>query len=291
MDIRQLNYFVTLAETANFTRAAAKLHIAQPALSIAVKKFEEQLGIVLFDRNERRVSLTPEGEVLLRHARLILQSVHDATVAMEELKGLTKGEVKLGVPSSLGSYYLPDILMGFKSQYPNLKLTIVEAGTETIRRMLLDKELDLGIIHCDHIPDRLATEHLITTQMVAAVHPENELATRKTIDFRTFFEQDLVMFKPGYFHREYIDRICQENNFEPNIAFETNLLPMILKIVRNDFAVTALLDMVTDNESGVTPIPFEQPVILNIAIAWRKDGYLSVADKAFMEYVKNNRQL
>ncbi|WP_036830295.1 LysR family transcriptional regulator, partial [Photobacterium sanctipauli] len=120
-------YFKTLAECGNFTKAAQVLHIAQPALSIAIKKFEEQLGITLFDRNDRRVVLTPEGEVLLHHAKLILQNVQDATTAMEELKGLTIGEVKLGVPSSLGSYYLPEILMGFKSQYPDLKLTIVEA--------------------------------------------------------------------------------------------------------------------------------------------------------------------
>ncbi|MGF1684333.1 LysR family transcriptional regulator [Photobacterium minamisatsumaniensis] len=291
MDIRQLTYFTTLAHTGNFTRAAQALNIAQPALSIAIKKFEAQLGIILFDRNDRRVTLTPEGEVLLRHARLILQNVQDATTAMEELKGLTKGEVKLGVPSSLGSYYLPEILMGFKSQYPELKLTIVEAGTETIRQMLLSKELDLGVIHCSHVPESLSTEHLITTQMVAAVSPDNPLAQYKSINFDTFFKQELVMFKAGYFHREYIDQICNEYNYSPKIAFETNLLPMILKIVRNDFAIAALLEMVTEHEAGLVPIPFEHPVYLNIAIAWRKDGYLSVADRAFMEFVKKHHQI
>ncbi|WP_036830374.1 LysR family transcriptional regulator substrate-binding protein, partial [Photobacterium sanctipauli] len=112
-----------------------------------------------------------------------------------------------------------------------------------IRQMLISKELDLGVIHCSEIPESLSTERLITTQMVAAVSPDNPLAKEKSIDFDTFFKQELVMFKAGYFHREYIDRICEEYNYQPQIAFETNLLPMILRIVRNDFAIAALLDM------------------------------------------------
>jgi len=290
MDIRQLTYFVKLAETGNFTRAAEQMHIAQPALSIAIKKLENQLELPLFHRNDRKVVLTHEGNVLLEHARLILQQMKDANIAMAELKGLEKGEVRLGLPSMLGSYFFPEILMGFKSQYPNLKLTIVEAGTQSIRKMLLNGELDLGIIHNAEVPDSLITEHLLTSQMVAVVSEGHPLSHQQTITFKDFFQQELVMFKPGYFHREFIDEVCNQYLFSPKIAFETNLLPMILKIVRNDFAITALLEMVTEHEKGLVPIPFNQPIFLDIAIAWRKNGYLSVADRAFMEFVKNHCQ-
>lgn len=290
MDIRQLTYFVTLAETGNFTRAAQQLHIAQPALSIAIKKLEGQLELPLFHRNDRKVVLTHEGNILLGHARLILQQMEDANIAMAELRGLEKGEVRLGLPSMLGSYFFPEILMGFKSLYPNLKLTIVEAGTQSIRNMLLNGELDLGIIHNADVPDSLVTEHLITSQMVAVVSEGHPLSHQETVNFADFFKNELVMFKQGYFHREFIDNICHQFQLAPRIAFETNLLPMILKIVRNDFAITALLEMVTHHEKGLTPIPFNQPVYLDIAIAWRKNGYLSVADRAFMEFVKKHRQ-
>ncbi|MGF1730063.1 LysR family transcriptional regulator [Photobacterium kasasachensis] len=290
MDIRQLTYFVMLAETGNFTRAAERLHIAQPALSIAIKKLENQLELPLFHRNDRKVMLTHEGNILLEHARLILQQMEDANIAMAELRGLEKGEVRLGLPSMLGSYFFPEILMGFKSQYPNLKLTIVEAGTQSIRKMLLNGELDLGIIHNADVPDSLITEHLINSQMVAVVGEGNPLAQQKTISFSDFFKNELVMFKQGYFHREFIDDVCHHHQLTPQIAFETNLLPMILQIVRNDFAITALLEMVTQHEKGLSAIPFKQPVYLDIAIAWRKNGYLSVADRAFMEFVKQHCQ-
>ncbi|GAB3523984.1 LysR family transcriptional regulator [Photobacterium alginatilyticum] len=234
--------------------------------------------------------LTHEGNILLEHARLILRQMEDANIAMAELRGLEKGEVRLGLPSMLGSYFFPDILMGFKSQYPNLKLTIVEAGTQSIRKMLLNGELDLGIIHNADVPDSLVTEHLINSQMVAVVGEGNPLAKQKTVSFSDFFKNELVMFKQGYFHREFIDDVCRQYQLIPQIAFETNLLPMILKIVRNDFAITALLEMVTQHEQGLSAIPFQQPVYLDIAIAWRKNGYLSVADRAFMEFVKQHCQ-
>ncbi len=95
MEVRQLRHFVTVAEWESFTLAAQQLHIAQPALSISIKKFEQQLGVTLFKRDERKVALTHEGEVLLEHAKRILQQVNDAQLAVDELKGVVKGEVRL----------------------------------------------------------------------------------------------------------------------------------------------------------------------------------------------------
>lgn len=290
MDTRLLIYFTQLAQTKNFTRAAEQLHIAQPALSVAIKKLEQQLDLTLFYRNERKVSLTQEGEVLLIHAKQILQKIDDATLAMKELRGLEKGEVRLGVPSMLGSYFFPQILMGFKSHYPNLKLTIVEAGTQSIRQMLVEGELDLGVIINHNVPSSLQIEHLLRSQMVAVVSEQHEFATQKSITFDDFFGQELVAFKPGYFHREILDHICEQHHLTANISFETNLLPMILQIIRHDFAITSLLELVTDHESNVIPIPFAEPIHLNLAMAWRKQGYLSLADRTFIEYVKQQCQ-
>lgn len=290
MDTRLLIYFTQLAQTKSFTRAAEQLHIAQPALSVAIKKLEQQLDLTLFYRNERKVSLTQEGEVLLIHAKQILQKIDDATLAMKELRGLEKGEVRLGVPSMLGSYFFPQILMGFKSHYPNLKLTIVEAGTQSIRQMLVEGELDLGVIINHNVPSSLQIEHLLRSQMVAVVSEHHDFATKKSLTFDDFFSQELVAFKPGYFHREILDHICEQHHLTANISFETNLLPMILQIIRHDFAITSLLELVTDHESNVIPIPFAEPIYLDLAMAWRKQGYLSLADRTFIEYVKQQCQ-
>ncbi|MCE7609937.1 LysR family transcriptional regulator, partial [Vibrio fluvialis] len=259
METRHLKHFATVARNESFTQAAQELHIAQPALSISIKKFEQQLGVVLFKRDERKVTLTHEGSVLLEHATRILQQIEDAQLAMDELKGLVKGEVRLGAPSMMGSYFFPEIVMAFKSHFPNLKMTVIEAGTQSIRKMLLSGELDIGVILNHDLPPDLEVDPLLSSQMVAVVGKEHELAQRKQIEFKEFFEHELVMFKPGYFHREFIDKVCKEHKLSANFSFETNLLPMILSIVKHEYAITALLELVTDNEPEVKAIPFHPP--------------------------------
>lgn len=286
METRHLKYFVEVAQHQSFTHAASALHIAQPALSIAIKKFEQQLGVTLFRRDERKVSLTHEGEVLLEHALRILRQLEDAQLAVDELKGLVKGEVRLGTPSMMGSYFFPEIIMAFKSYFPNLKMTMVEAGTQSIRKMLLNGELDIGVILNHDLPPNLEVDPLLSSQMVAVVGKEHELAEKKEIEFKEFFDHELVMFKPGYFHRDFIDNTCKEHKLSANISFETNLLPMILSIVKHEYAITALLELVTDHESEIRAIPFNPPVYLDLALAWRKEGYLSNADRTFIEFVK-----
>lgn len=286
MNTKSLHYFVVVTDMGSFSRAAESLHIAQSALSVSIKKLESSVGLTLLHRHEKGVQLTDEGARLYHHAKGILQKIEDATLEMQELNGLIKGEVRLGVPSMMGSYFFPDILMAFKQHYPNLKLTIIDAGTQSIRKMLLDGELDLGVILNENVPDSLEIEPLIEDDMLVVVSPEHEFAQRRSVSIHDFFSQELIMFKKGYFHREMVDKLCAEHGLTPNISIETNLIPMILKVVHKDFAIGALLRLVTEHEKGIVGIPFETPIKLKIGMAWRKSGYLSVADKAFMEFTK-----
>ncbi len=286
MNTKALKYFVTIVEMKSFSRASEVLHVAQSALSVSIKKLELSIGLTLLHRHDKGVQLTDEGMRLYKHAKEILQKLDDAQLEMQELRGLVKGEVRLGVPSMMGSYFFPDILMAFKQQYPDLKLTIIDAGTQSIRKMLLDGELDLGVILNENVPDSLEIEPLIEDDMIVVVSPEHEFAAKHSISITEFFSQELIMFKKGYFHREMVDKLCIEHGLEPNISIETNLIPMILKVVQKDFAIGALLKLVTEQERGVVGIPFDPPITLKIGMAWRKTGYLSVADKAFMEFTK-----
>ncbi|MBW3694938.1 LysR family transcriptional regulator [Vibrio sp. T187] len=286
LESKPLRHFLAVAEHGNFTQAAKALHIAQPALSISIKKLEQSLELTLFRRGEKQVTLTNEGQVLFAHAKRIAQQFHDTQLAMNELKGLEKGEVRLGAPSMMGSYFFPQVLMAFKSQYPNLKLTLIDAGTESIREMLLNGELDIGVINDADVPDDLETDHLLDSEMMAVVGTTHEFSKKTSLTFEEFFQEELILFKPGYFHRDFIDSVHQEHGFDMNIAFESNLLPMILSILKQEFAITALLELVTQHEKDVVGVPFDPPVKLKLALAWRKEGYLSKADRTFIDFVK-----
>ncbi len=292
MDLRQLRYFKTVIDEGSFTAAAQLLHVAQPAISVAIRKLEASLEMTLLQRGERRITATTEGEVLLGHAERILEMTHAAELEMSELKGLTKGEVRIGIPSMLGSYFFPPILMGFKHHYPALRLSVYEQGTRRLQAMIRAGELDLGVVVADAPPEDLQTRFLTRQEMVACVPQDHPFANQPSITMEEFFDQELVVFKEGYFLREFIDRFSLRQQRKPIIAFETNLIPLTKAIVRQGFAITTFLRMVLeqDAQQDLVAVPFSEPVFLDLSLAWKKQGYLSRADRAFMDYVLSHAE-
>ncbi|MCV6589626.1 MAG: LysR family transcriptional regulator [Marinobacterium sp.] len=285
MDIRQLRYFHTIARLQSFTRAAEELHIAQPAISMAIRKLEQQLGLQLFQRSQRQVRLTDEGLRLLEHAGRILQAVDDATLEMAELGGLTRGEVRVGIPSMLGSYFFPPILMAFRHHYPSLKLTVIEGGTWQLQQMLEAGELDLSVIVAEFVPETLEARSFLQTQMLVTVAQDHPFAGQHSVTVEQFFSQELVMFKEGYFHRKIVERLADQHQLTPQIGFETNLIPLIKSIVQQGFGISTLLEMVIQPDDHLVTLPFSEPVALDLSIAWRRDGYLSTANQAFRDFM------
>ncbi|RDE18767.1 LysR family transcriptional regulator [Motiliproteus coralliicola] len=285
MDLRKLRIFVEVARHGSFSGAARALPLAQPAVSVAVQKLEQELDLLLFHRHDRRISLTSEGKVLLQHAQRMLEDLRQAQLEMDELKGLRKGEVRIGIPSMLGTYYFPELLMAFKQRYPQLKLSVEEAGARDIQQMIDAGELDMGIIVREQLPESLEAELFLREQMVVCLPPEHPLAAQPSVSFEQFFAEPLVLFKPGYFHRAFIDRLAQQTEYPMQIEFETNLIPLIRKIVGKGFGITTFLAMVAEGDSELAARPFSEPVWLDLCIAWKRGAYLSHADRSFVEFL------
>ncbi|MES9981678.1 MAG: LysR family transcriptional regulator, partial [Candidatus Thiodiazotropha sp. 6PLUC5] len=276
MNLRQLSYFKAVVDQGGFSAAARHLHIAQPAISIAIRKLESELDLTLLQRSERQITVTTEGEVLLGHAERLLQQANVAELEMSELKGLKKGEVRIGIPSMLGSYYFPPFLMGFKHRYPELRLSVFEQGTRRLQEMIRAGELDLGVVVADAPPADLETRFLTREEMVACVPKDHPFGKQDCISMEEFFSHELVVFKQGYFLREFIDRFSHQRQQEPIIAFETNLIPLTKAIVRQGFGITTFLRMVIeqDVQQDLVAVPFSEPVFLDLSLAWKKGGYM-----------------
>ena len=290
IEIKPLRYFLSVADCLSFTRAAEQLHIAQPAISMAIKKLETEFGVTLFHRYERKISLTDEGHVLYEHARRLVKMADDTQLAMNELHDLTSGEVRVGIPSMLGSYYFPPILMAFKQAYPRLTLRVIEGGTWRLQQMLEAGDIDLSVIVAETPSEQLESHALIREQMMVTVSQDHKFARQSHVTPEEFFEQELVMFKEGYFHRKVIDRLAEQQQLSPNISFETNLIPLIKSIVEKGFGISTLLDMVIDDQDALVTRPFSDPIWLDINIAWRKNSYLSKANVTFLEFLMTQAQ-
>ena len=285
MDIKHLRYFKTVADLSSFTKAAKQLHIAQPAISMAIQKLESELELTLLHRKDRKVSLTDEGRYLYSHATRILQASEDALLEMQELKGLLKGEVRVGIPSMLGSYHFPPILMAFRHRYPQLNLTVIDGGTSKLQQLLEQGKLDLAVVVNQSNLDSLQSEVFLREQMMVICPKEHHFSGLKQITYAELFSEEMVLFNSGYFHRNEVDRMAEESGFTPKISFETNLVSLIKSIVKQGFAISTLLEMAIQDEPELIARPFAKPVWLDLSIAWRKDGYLSQANRTFVDFI------
>ncbi|MBU1296132.1 MAG: LysR family transcriptional regulator [Gammaproteobacteria bacterium] len=288
MDIKPLRYFIAIAKTESFTKAAQQLGVAQPAVSMAIKKLEADLGLTLIHRADRNIGLTDEGKKLLIHAEKIIQATDDALLEMSELKGLSQGEVRVGIPSMLGSYYFPPILMAFRHKYPTIMLKVIEGGTWQLQKMLENGELDLSVIVAETLPDGLETQALIREEMLVTIATDHPFSQLEKISPEAFFDEELVMFKEGYFHRRIVDKLAKACKKTPKIGFETNLIPLIKSITQQGFGISTLLAMVIEEDDDLITRSFDPPIWLDLGIAWRKDSYLSKANRAFLEFVNEH---
>jgi DNA-binding transcriptional LysR family regulator len=285
MDLRQLRVFVEVAQQRSFTRAAEQLHIAQPAVSISIRKLEEELELTLLNRQDKRVTLTAEGETLLAHAKRILENCSAAEAEMAELRGLGCGEVRVGIPPMMSSYYFPHIIREFRDRYPNLKLSVNGEGAASIQRMISNGEIDMGVIAGHKVPEGLEYQHFLREEIVACVPGDHPLAERDTITFPDYLKEPLIVFKQGYYMRELMDELVAEGNLKPKVVFETNLFSLVRSLVKEQLGISTFLRMVISGDSELAAISFDPPLYLDLVIAWKANRYLSRANRAFIDFL------
>ena len=284
MDVKQLKFFMGVAECKSFTKAAEQLHIAQPALSIAIKKLEEELDVLLFNRRERQISLTAEGEALLLHAQDILRGVNNAKREIADLRGLLKGEVRVGLTPMLSSFFFPKIIASFKQSHPGLRISISGDSAWNIQRKIESGELDVGVI-AGEVPDGLDSHHLLREEIVACVYPGHRFAGRKKVPLRELLKEPLIHYKEGYHLRELIDDLCIREGITPTVVAESNLFTLIRSLVKERLGLAFFLKMVVARDAEVVAISSDPQLFMDLHIAWKKNSYLSRANRAFVDFL------
>ncbi len=285
MDNRQLQIFHAVVSEGSFTAAARRLHMAQPAVSIAVRKLEEELQVQLFSRAERRIQLTAEGGALLRHTERILEQFQQARLELAELRGLAAGAVRLGTSAMMGAYFFPPLIAGFRRRYPQIRVEISGEGTRRARQLILDGEIDMGIVNMADVPSELEAHLLVREEVVACVPPGHPFTQSRAIGMDEFTRQPLIVYREGYYLREMIESLSQAAGVVPNLAVETNLLRLMISLVCQGQGVGFCLKRVIEQESGLRGVSFREPLFLDLGIAWKRKHYLSRANRAFVAYV------
>ncbi|MFD7881473.1 LysR family transcriptional regulator [Streptomyces sp. SID2999] len=277
MQFQQLQYFVAVAETRHFTRAAERVHVAQPSLSQQIRALERELGADLFVRARGNIALTDAGEALLPLARRILADADTARHEVQELVQLRRGRVRLGATPSLCTGLLPDVLRAFHDRYPGIQLLVQESGSRDLVRELARGALDLALIVLP-LPapaPALTTVELLREDLVVVSSPEAPApgGGRPAVEISDLENERLVMFRYGYDLRELTVTACRSAGFEPEFAVEGGEMDAVLGFVRAGLGVAVVPRMVASRAGrGLRVTPLARPGLSRtIALAHRSD--------------------
>lgn len=245
MELRHLRYFIAVAEELNFSRAAERLHIAQPPLSKQIHDLEDELGVQLFDRSKRPLQITVAGQVFLEEAYLAIAQVENAVKMAQRASGGEIGRLVIGFTSSMANSFLPDILRDYRQRFPEVELVWRELATSLQLQALRDRQLDVGFFHLTSWMLEEADLDSMTIwheSLIVALPETHPLANQPQISLKVLAQESFILpsrqLAPGL--SEQIENLCQQCGFSPAVIQEGTMMLTILGLVAGGVGVALL---------------------------------------------------
>ncbi|NLI30537.1 MAG: LysR family transcriptional regulator [Nitrospiraceae bacterium] len=279
MDFYQLAYFRKVAETSSLSRAAAELHITQPAVSKQIRSLEDELGERLFDRIGKKVFLTRAGEVLLTHVDRILRSVDEAKTAVRDLSAECSGELVIGTSDHISIHRLPDVLKACITAFPKIDLKLRCHRSETILELVAKNQVDLGVITLQKTPPNITSRVIWKDPMSLVVPVGHPLTSAKRVRLKDIVQHGMILTEHATETRKMVDDVFAAQGLTPNVAMEVAYIETIKSLVRTGLGIAILPDRAVDAEvkSGalmrlrITDAAFAR----NLGVVYLKDKFLS----------------
>jgi DNA-binding transcriptional LysR family regulator len=284
MELRQLEYFVAVAEEANFTRAAERIHVAQPAVSAQIQRLERELGQPLLDRSRRAVRLTAVGEAALPYARAALAAVSDMHVTVDELAQLVRGAVTIGTVTS-HSADIPGLLADFHADHPDVEITLSTDSSDALVEKVRTGQLDAAIVSVgpDERPEGLEVEVVTDEAIEAVVCPSDKLATRKSIRLSDLADRPLIALPVGAGIRHQFDAACAQAGVTPRIAFEASTPLSLADLAERGLGVAIVPASVSRGRDGLRALAIVPQLRGRLVLAWRSGGPMSPAARVLVD--------
>lgn len=285
MEIHQLEYFVAVAEDGNFTRAAARLHVAQPGVSAQIKRLERELGEPLLDRSARVVVPTAVGAEVLVHAKAALDAVAAMRSTVDDFAGLVRGRVTIGMLSSAtaGDVDLPSLLADFHRDYPDVEITLAEDHARGLIDSVRTGRVDVAFTAVGAMPDDLETITVRNERIVAAVGPGHVLDGRRSIRLADLLEHRLISMPRGSGLRAILDDACARIGLTPTIAYEAGNPLVACQLAAVGLGVAIVPESAPSIDPALHAIGVVGPVLSgSVIFAWRASGPMSPAARAFV---------
>jgi LysR family hydrogen peroxide-inducible transcriptional activator len=290
MEIHQLQYFVSVAEMGNFTRAAEKCLVAQPSLSQQIKKLEKELGHPLIERLNRGIRLTDAGRIFYDKACHILDSVEEAKREITDERDENAGRITVGAIPTIAPYLLPAVLKKFSTRFPKAEVVLRENFTEFTIKGCLEGDLDLGILALPVEQDHLVVTPLFTEELLLAINVKHPFAKKKRITMKDVSDEPFILLNETHCLGEQVLSFCKQRDCLPRVACESSQLLTAQEMVALNHGISLIPEMAASVDSskkriyrslsGVKPTR-------TIAMAWHKHRYQSQLVKKFIEELQS----
>lgn len=273
MELRQLKYFVTVAEELNFRRAAEKLYMEQPPLSRQIRKLEEELEVELFHRSKKfGVTLTEAGQAFLDEARLTLAQAQRAVSAVQQAQKTSK--LTIGFSLCAFDRVLPELIQKFRQQYPETQVNLTEMSKPKQIQALLNNQIDLGFCYAPINQPEFESLTILSEPLAVVLPLDHPLAEQEQIELRSLYAESFILcprdLKPDV--RKQIIQLCTQAGFKPNIVQEASPPEVQLRLVESGMGISLIAaSSQTRHNAQVIYRPLVEPIpILKIAAVWHR---------------------
>lgn len=278
---------MAVAEEANFTRAAERVHISQSGISAQIRRLEDQLGATLIDRSGRTARLTPAGSAALEHARAVLAAAGAVRQAVEEVSGLLRGRLSVGMVTACTVAPLFDALAAFHSAHPAVELSLLEDGSDRLIERVRQGETDLALVGATAMPDGLEGFPVVSERLVAAFPPGHPLTRTRRVTLADVAAHPVVCLPTGTGVRSVFDRGCATRGVRPDVALQASAPNAVAGLAARGLGVAVLsASMVVPHQQALRALEIsdlDAPALL--ALVWK-----ATDTPALRELVRHCRQ-
>ncbi|MDR1735970.1 MAG: LysR family transcriptional regulator [Oscillospiraceae bacterium] len=293
MDVRQLGYFVKIAQEESFSEAALRLGVSQPTLSLAIKGLEEELGVKLFYPFGRKQYLTDSGRRLYTRAQDILDGFRETYEAVRSGDGELDGTITIGMPPVVGTCYFTAIIADFKRLHPKLEVRVVEQGALTIEDMIEEGTIDIACtIGTPHVY-KFGTKDIVAERNVVLVPSGHALAKNQIVSMEELKDEPFAIFNENFVLHVITVEACKNAGFTPKFAVQSSQWDFLVELVREGLAISILPEPIIRRFPlpGITCLELDESAGLlrdwTVLLIWNKNRYFSNACAALLEHVEN----
>ncbi len=284
MKLSQLNYFIAVCQYHTITKAAEILHVSQPSITASLKELESEFNVNLFQRVNRKMLLTPEGELFYKRACQILK---DVEILKEDIADLneSRNHIKLGIPLQIGAFFLPPLLQEFQERYPHIKLEIIECGAKDIVTMILEEKLDMAIASINTDNPKLRYIRLFDTEICFCAEKHHTYADKSFITLEEACAVPSVMLPRGFYTPDAVWEACRHAHLAPDVHLYSLQLHTIKNLIINAGFGSFLLREAVALDEDIVSIPLNPPLHASVVMITKKGRHIYHDSKILISFI------